>query len=131
MKTIFTADSFGSECPVNYEKICAALNSLADDRGITDDRDALDSLWESYCAGELGTEVPAPRMHGMISLDNGHTFMTAHEAMPAIKERNLWDTIVEMMDSETRESIAFLSSCETEEDFLAEYLSQWGDLIIG
>ena len=34
-----------------------------------------------------------------ISLDNGANYMTAAEAMPIIDDRNLWDAIVEVMDT--------------------------------
>lgn len=67
-----------------------------------------------------------------ISLDNGNTFLTAHEAMQEIKERNLWDAIVELMDDDTREQVnAELAPC-TEEEFLARYLELApADLIVG
>ena len=54
-----TAESFGSDCPSNWEDIAGALNAIIDERNIADDRDAVDALWESYCSGELAN-VPAP-----------------------------------------------------------------------
>lgn len=67
-----------------------------------------------------------------ISLDNGYSFMTAAEAMPEIRERNMWDTVVWYMDDETREAIQFdLAPC-TDEEFLSAYLERAeDDLIIG
>lgn len=67
-----------------------------------------------------------------ISLDNGNTFLTAHEAMQEIKERNLWAQVVELMDDDTREQVnAELAPC-TEEEFLARYLELApADLIVG
>lgn len=50
---MITVDSFGSECPGNWEEIADFLNSVISERGIEDDRDALDQLWEGYCSGEL------------------------------------------------------------------------------
>ena len=67
-----------------------------------------------------------------ISLDNGHTYMTAQEAMPAIAERGLWDAIANVMDDDIREAVhRNLAPC-TEAEFLAAYLERaTDDLIIG
>ena len=67
-----------------------------------------------------------------ISLDNGHTYMTAQEAMPEITERNLWDAVANMMDDDTREAVhAAVAPC-TEAEFLAACLERaTADLIIG
>ena len=54
-----TCESFGSDCPTNWEEIASALNSIIDDRNISDDRDAVDALWEEFCCGDLA-DVPAP-----------------------------------------------------------------------
>ena len=57
-----------------------------------------------------------------ISLDNGLTFTSAHDAMPEILRLNLWDAIVNLMDDEVRERVhAELAPC-TEEEFLTRYL---------
>lgn len=61
-------------------------------------------------------------MDKLISLDNGHTYLTAEEAMPEIIEYNLWDAVVMMMDDEIREEVHnSLAPC-TEHQFLSEYL---------
>ena len=67
-----------------------------------------------------------------ISLDNGHSYMTAQEAMPEITRRNMWDTVVNMMDDDTRETVhSELAPC-TEVEFLTRYLELANDdLIIG
>lgn len=67
-----------------------------------------------------------------ISLDNGHTYQTAEHAMQEIDDRNLWDVVVNAMDDDTREAVAYdLASCSNAE-FLAEYLRRAADdLIIG
>ena len=67
-----------------------------------------------------------------ISLDNGNTFTSAHEAMEQIESLGLWDAIVEAMDDELRERVhAELVPC-TEEEFLSRYLElSEEDLIIG
>ena len=71
-------------------------------------------------------------MKNMISLDNGRTWMTAEEAMDEIRERNLWDAVVDMMDDEIREDVNYDMAPCTEEVFLAEYLSRAEDgLVIG
>lgn len=58
---LITVDSFGSECPSNWEDIASALNDLILQRGISSDRDAVDALWEDYWNGSL-EGVPAPVM---------------------------------------------------------------------
>lgn len=68
----------------------------------------------------------------MISLDNGHSYMDVVEAMPEIVERNMWDTVVNLMDDETREAVhAELAPC-TDLEFLTRYLEiALDNLIIG
>ncbi len=65
-----TMDSFGQDCPANWEQIAAYLNSIIDSMdGITDEngeltpdgREQIDTLWEQYCAGDLHG-APAPIM---------------------------------------------------------------------
>ena len=53
IREIITADSFWSDCPTNWEEIATALNQIIADRGIADDDDAIDALWEDYWNGEL------------------------------------------------------------------------------
>ena len=67
-----------------------------------------------------------------ISLNNGLTFMSAHEAMPEIIERDLWDAVANFMDDEIRERVhAEIAPC-TEEEFLTRYLElSEDDLVIG
>lgn len=54
----YTMDSFGSDCPANWEEIASFLNGLLDER-VThdmDDRDIreiADQLWEDYWNGNL------------------------------------------------------------------------------
>ena len=48
-----TVDSFGSYCPENWEEIADFLNAIIDERGISEDHDAVNELWEAYCNGEL------------------------------------------------------------------------------
>ena len=67
----------------------------------------------------------------LISLDNGHSYLTAAEAMPKIIEHNLWDTVTEYMDDETREEV-YREDEYSQEDFLRRYLELAHDnLIIG
>ena len=67
-----------------------------------------------------------------ISLNNGHTYQTPEQAMPEIDSRNLWDVVVNAMDDDTREAVAYdLAPCSNAE-FLSEYLRRAADdLIIG
>jgi len=67
-----------------------------------------------------------------ISIDNGRTYITAQEAMPAIAERGLWDAVVNMMDDDTREAVhRELAPC-AELEFLTRYLELApDDIVIG
>lgn len=67
-----------------------------------------------------------------ISLDNGRTYTNAHDAMPAIMDRRLWDALVALMDDDAREQVSLeLAPC-AEEDFLRRYLEIAPcDLVIG
>ena len=66
-----------------------------------------------------------------ISLDNGHSFLTAEEAAQEIDARNLWDAVVNLMDDDTREIVAW-EGIDSPAQFLARYLELApDDLIIG
>lgn len=63
-----TMDSFGQECPVNWEEISGYLNDKIDAMsGITDEygditpegREQVNMLWEKYWSGDL-PEAPKP-----------------------------------------------------------------------
>ena len=66
-----------------------------------------------------------------ISLDNGRSYMTAHEAIEYLKYmeqatgtpfEKMWDVIAYQMDDDIREDVHFeLAPC-TEEKFLQRYL---------
>lgn len=78
-----TADSFGSEIPSNWEEIAAFLNSLTDERGIAEDHDACNDLWEAYWNGELD---------GAPEAQTGMTMREEIEALAnKIKESDTWD----------------------------------------
>ena len=68
----------------------------------------------------------------MISINNGMDFLNAHEAMPLIDERHLWDAVVSMMENDVRERVHYeLAPC-SEEAFLSRYLEiAEEDLVIG
>lgn len=68
----------------------------------------------------------------LISLDNGNTYLEAHEAVEEINQKNLWDFIIDIMDDEAREKVhAEFAPC-TEKEFLERYLEIAPDhLVIG
>lgn len=67
-----------------------------------------------------------------ISLDNGMTFMDASDAIREIRERNLWDVLVNSMDDEIRESVHTEHAPCSDDEFLTAYLAAaHEDLIIG
>lgn len=65
-----------------------------------------------------------------ISLNNGHSYITAAEAMPEIASRNLWDAVVSMMDDDTRETVHNEIAPCTELEFLVRYLELAADDIV-
>lgn len=78
---------------------------------------------------EVRLSIPSRK----ISIDNGAHFSEVDdELMEQIEERNLWDTIVEFMDNETRELVhAAFAPC-SDRTFLKNYLLLANnDLIIG
>ena len=51
MSNYITSDSFGSDLPENWEEIAAELNAIIDERGIADDLQAVNELWDEYFSG--------------------------------------------------------------------------------
>ena len=67
-----------------------------------------------------------------VSLDNGLSFASACQVIKNIKKRNLWDTVVNAMDTDTREAVHTEKAPCTEQEFLHAYLKKAKvDLIIG
>ena len=63
-----TVESFGAECPRNWQEIADALNARLEEMGVPENGemdpetyDAYCALWEDYCAGKL-ENVPAPAL---------------------------------------------------------------------
>lgn len=54
-----TAESFGPELPSNWEEIAAFINKITDERGIAEDHDACNELWEEYWHGAF-PDAPKP-----------------------------------------------------------------------
>ncbi len=77
-----TMDSFGSECPLNWEAIADALNEIIDERGILEDDEACNELWEAFCRGKL-ENVPEPVTSFYYASDS--------ELIQAIKNLDSWD----------------------------------------
>jgi len=48
MANYITAESFGSDIPENWQEIADELNRIIDERGIADDHDAVNELWDEY-----------------------------------------------------------------------------------
>ena len=63
---MFNMESFGQDCPRNWEEIAAYLNDQIDglDPDDLDDRDKINAIWEDYWsayhAHELPDDAPAP-----------------------------------------------------------------------
>ena len=119
MENWITFESFGSECPDNWEEIANYLNDIIRERGIEDDHDAVNELWDEYWSGKLSRSV---------SIDNGATFCTPAEALQHVSI----DTLAQYMDDGIRELVAREIAPCTDEAFLARYLELAPcDLIIG
>ena len=48
MENYITAESFGADLPENWREIANELNEIIDERGIADDSDAVNELWDEY-----------------------------------------------------------------------------------
>ena len=53
MENWVTAESFGADLPTNWEEIAAYLNAIIKERGIEDDLNEVNELWEAYWQGEF------------------------------------------------------------------------------
>jgi len=53
MENWITADSFGSECPANWEEIADFLNEIIRKRGIENDHNEVNELWDAFWAGRI------------------------------------------------------------------------------
>lgn len=51
-KIMITGESFGSNCPQNWEEIADFLNEIIEEK--TDgSKEASEELWEDYCNGKI------------------------------------------------------------------------------
>lgn len=53
MKRIFDEDSFGWNCPTNWEEIADFLNETVTALDIADDPEAIARLWDDYCMDRI------------------------------------------------------------------------------
>ena len=105
MENYITIDSFGAEVPANWEQIAAYLNEIIDRRGISEDHNAVNELWEAYWAGDLPGS-PAAVQDGKVINKAG-------------KEID-FQAAVELMDDDIREAL-HSEGYETEQEFFAAY----------
>lgn len=111
-----TMESFGSECPMNWEEIANYLNDKIDELENTiEDEDelneALDQLWEDYCNGDM---PDAP-----VASDEPW-----RDAPTVINEYGVqidYEAAVNLMDDELREEIHMDIAPCTEQEFFDEY----------
>lgn len=47
-----TAESFGSNCPKNWEEIADFLNEIIEEKE-DDSKKNVEEIWEDYCAGRI------------------------------------------------------------------------------
>lgn len=109
----FTAESFGSNCPENWEDICNVLNSIGEaaireeeDEDIQ--RNILEIIWEKYSSGKLAGIVPEERWNEENVLDENGDPVD-------------YEAAVQLMDDDIREGLhAKLSPCSNQK-FFDEY----------
>ena len=53
MESWITIESFGADVPENWEEIAEYLNNIIRDRGIENDHNEVNDLWEAYWQGEF------------------------------------------------------------------------------
>lgn len=62
MNEYFNMDSFGSECPSNWEAICEYLNRKTEEVSGDEEevREAIDQIWENFSAGDYDDDPEFP-----------------------------------------------------------------------
>lgn len=56
MKQYINAESFGAECPENWEEIAEEINTIINKQAGDDaDQETVNEIWDKYFAGEIGT----------------------------------------------------------------------------
>ena len=53
MENWITVESFGADVPENWEEIAEYLNNIIRDRGIENDHNEVNDLWEAFWQGEF------------------------------------------------------------------------------
>ena len=110
---MFTGNSFGWNCPENFQEICDALNSIAEEElgdEENDDirREIINSVWERFCSGEL-EGVPEGRNY------NDDETVTDENGDPVD-----YEAAVRLMDDELREKLQMkMAPCSRQEFFEA------------
>jgi hypothetical protein len=106
---IFNADSFGWNCPENWQEICDALNNIAESElGDEEDedirREIILSIWKRFCAGQL-EGVPEGRNYNddeTVTDENGDT--VDYEAAVALMDDDLREELHRKMSPCSRQA---------------------------
>ena len=61
MENWITIESFGADVPENWEEIAEYLNNIIRERGIENDHNEVNDLWEAYWQGEF-SDAPVARI---------------------------------------------------------------------
>lgn len=144
MYRFYDMNSFGSECPVNWEEIADALNDIANERmeGMPDAdereiHEMTDDIWEQYWHGETDAPKPAYSTSRQVNTNNGvGPWMDADECAEYLNDPDCpitWETIYNAMDADTWERVRYEWEDDwTERDGLRRYLELAPyDLVIG
>jgi len=130
-KLLIKEDTFGPECPMNWEEIANALNEIIEQRiadagvdasparqiGMTDDAEEIaQSVWEEYCDGNL-PDVPEAvddDPHWYLIDECGDIFDTPMRAKsPASAARELIQEWDRLSDGEKEKRTAFYAAYGT------------------
>ncbi len=96
-----------------------------------DKAESTPDIWDWEFVEKVKLESEDFWTSGAISLDGGHNFLDAEEAIGEIRRRRLWDYIYEEMDEEIRDIVEEMEP-EDELEFLTRYLEiSKDDLVIG
>ena len=83
MNNIITMDSFGADCPINWEEIADYLNSVIEEENLDDSE--VEQLWEEYCRANI-EDCPKPKFETIKELRNNYDGDFAMSDVEKVKE---------------------------------------------
>lgn len=107
----FTGESFGADCPDNWEDIVAALNDIVERDNIVD-KDEAEALWDKWCCHGLDG-VPDPIFNKETETPERSTTIKyrIHSVTANIYYDDLYDT-----EEEARETVEWYEAVDRREN---------------